>query len=96
MTGGEGFFHWDGDTLILDIKVQPRASRDELGDVLDKRLKIRITAPPVDGKANAHLLKYLAGVFKVPRSRIRILSGERGRDKRLSVQAPERLPAVLR
>ncbi len=96
MPEGERFFHWDGDTLVLNVKVQPRASRDELGEVLDDRLKIRITAPPVEGKANAHLLKYLATLFKVPRSRIHILSGERGRDKRLAIHAPTHLPDILR
>ena len=52
---------WQDDNLILNIRLQPRASCDEIVAIqADGRLKIRITAPPVDGKANDHLLQFLA------------------------------------
>jgi uncharacterized protein (TIGR00251 family) len=59
---------WDGQDLILDLHVQPRASRDEIVGVIGDRLKVRITAPPVDGKANQHLIAYLAKQFRVAKS----------------------------
>lgn len=81
--------------LTLSIRVQPKASRDEIVGPYGDSLKIRITAPPVDGKANAHLIKYLARLFGVPRSRITLLSGTSGRDKRLRINAPTRWPDAI-
>lgn len=89
------WYSWEGDTLTLTLRVQPRASRDEIAGVQGDRLKVRITAPPVDGKANAHLIRFLAREFKVARSRITLLAGETGRDKRLRIHGPGRLPPGL-
>jgi uncharacterized protein (TIGR00251 family) len=86
---------WDGDTLILSVRVQPRASRDEIGEVQAGRLKVRITAPPVDGKANTHLIRFLAEEFGVSRARVELISGETGREKRLRIHSPARIPPAL-
>lgn len=86
------FYQWEGDALILRLKVQPRASRDELAEAMGDRLKIRITAPPAEGQANAHLVKFLARLFKVPQANVELLSGATGRDKRLRIRAPQQLP----
>jgi uncharacterized protein (TIGR00251 family) len=86
---------WQGEDLILRVRVQPKASRDEICGLQGEALKVRITAPPVDGKANAHLIKYLAKQFGVAKSAITLLSGETGRDKRLHIHAPARLPQAL-
>lgn len=84
----------NGDDLILRLRVQPRASRDEL--VLQgEQLRLRITAPPVDGKANTHLCSYLASLFGVAKSRVEILSGESGRDKRVRIRQPAKIPPAL-
>ncbi len=85
----------DGDDVILRCRVQPRASRDGFAGFMDGAVRIRITAPPVDGKANAHLIDFLAGQFGVPKRRIRILQGETGRQKRIRVEAPTRIPESL-
>ncbi|MCB1876346.1 MAG: YggU family protein [Chromatiales bacterium] len=85
-------YRWQGNTLILEVKVQPRASRDEIGQEIDGRLKVRITAPPVDGKANTHLLRFLAGQFGVAGSRVQLLNGASGRQKRIAIDRPARLP----
>ena len=78
-----------GDYLILNIRVAPRASKDELADVMGgEALKIRIQAPPIEGKANACLVKFLSKQWNIPRSNIEILSGETGRNKRLSIFNP--------
>lgn len=81
--------------LILDVHVQPRAAKDEIVGYHGGRLKIRITAPPVDGRANQHLIGFLAGVFKVPKRDVVLLAGESGRDKRLKIIAPKQLPALF-
>jgi uncharacterized protein (TIGR00251 family) len=85
-------YYWDGDTLVLNVYVQPRASNNALAGLHGDSLKIRLTAPPVDGKANAALLKFLAKTFAVPQSTISIESGQTGRNKRLRIPAPRKLP----
>jgi len=89
------FYHWQGNALGLNVRVQPKASRDEIVGILGSDLKVRITAPPVAGKANAHLIRFLAKIFGVPRTRISLISGEKGRSKQLRIEAPARLPDVL-
>ena len=91
-----GFYEWQDDKLILRIKVQPRASKDEIAEILGDSLKIRITAPPIDGKANQHLLAYLARLFKVAKSKITLISGETGREKRVRIDNPQQLPAIIK
>ncbi len=90
-----GFCHWRGDTLELKVRIQPKASRDEIVGPQGGDLKVRITAPPAEGKANAHLVRFMARVFGVPRARITLVSGERGRSKRLRIEAPARLPDII-
>ena len=91
----DAFFSWQNDTLLLNTYVQPRASRDEIVGPHANSLKVRITAPPVDGKANEHLLKYLAKEFGVARNQIVISAGKQGRQKKLCIRRPSRLPSVI-
>ena len=91
----DAFFSWQNYILILSIYVQPRASRDEIVGPHGNNLKVRITAPPVDGKANEHLLKFLVKEFGVAGSQIVITTGRHGRHKQLRIQAPSRLPNML-
>jgi uncharacterized protein (TIGR00251 family) len=74
--------------IILNVRVVPRASKDDIQGVLGDALKVRIQAPPVEGKANAYLVKFLSRYWKIPRSSIEILSGETGRNKRLRITGP--------
>jgi len=76
------------DHLILNIRVVPRASKDSIQGLLGDALKVRIQAPPVEGKANAYLIKFLSKQWEVPRRNIEILSGETGRNKRLHISRP--------
>lgn len=89
------FYRWDGSDLILDCHLQPKASRDEFAGLHGERLKIRLTAPPVEGKANAQLQAFLAAAFGVAKSQVTLESGELNRQKRLRIHAPKRLPAEL-
>lgn len=88
-------WQWSGNDLVLTIRVQPRASRNELAGIQDEALKVRLTAPPIDGKANAALLKFLGKAFGVPPSSIILESGETGRNKRLRIPAPRTLPPPI-
>jgi uncharacterized protein (TIGR00251 family) len=88
------WYRWQGEDLLLVLRVQPRASRDEIVGPHGDALKVRITAPPVDGKANAHLLRYLAEAFQVAPSAVKLVSGENGRDKRVVICQPRHLPAT--
>lgn len=85
----------DGNDLVLDVRVQPRAARSEVAGLHGDRLRIRLQAPPVDGKANAALVEFVACMFAVPRSRVRIEHGLAGRDKRLRLLDLPPLPSEL-
>jgi uncharacterized protein (TIGR00251 family) len=89
-----GWYRWDGDDLVLALKVQPKAGRDELAEPLGDALKVRITTPPVDGKANSHLIRFLAKTFDVARGAVILESGETSRIKRIRIQKPRRLPKI--
>lgn len=86
------WYRWDGADLLLHIKVIPKASSDELAGVQEGHMRVRITAPPVDGKANVHLVRWLAKLFGVARSNIAIEAGTLGRTKRIRVRSPASLP----
>lgn len=71
------------DGLVLRVVVQPRASRCEFSGIQGDELKLRLTAPPVDGAANACCQEFLAKLFRVPKSAVRIEAGETSRHKRI-------------
>ncbi len=89
------WYQWDGEDLLLAVHIQPGASRDRIEGTHGERLKIRITAPPFEGRANEHLLRFLAGQFGVPRRQVVLLAGDTGRAKRIRIERPVRLPAGL-
>lgn len=68
------------------VRVQPRASRDEIVGEYQDGLKIRLTAPPLDDRANEALRNLLASRLNVPLAAVRIASGERSRTKRVEIQ----------
>lgn len=90
-----GACEWQGDALLLRVYIQPRAGRDEIIGWHGGAIKVRITAPPVDGKANAHLIRFLAKAFGVPRTRVSLIGGETSRLKRLRIDGPVRLPQPI-
>lgn len=70
----------------MAVRVTPRASQNKIMELLsDGTVKVHIAAPPVDDEANAELLKFLANVLGVPKSRLEIVAGASGRDKLISV-----------
>ena len=70
---------------VLTIRVVPRASKNSIDGPLGDALKIRLQSPPVDGKANKELVRFLADVLDVSASQVSILSGETGRSKRVRI-----------
>jgi uncharacterized protein (TIGR00251 family) len=75
----------DGDTIRLEIKALPGASKTELAGVKDGRLRIRLAAAPEDGKANAELLNFLSKMLGCPKRDLRIIAGERSRLKSVAL-----------
>lgn len=72
--------------VVFSVRVQPRASRDEAAGEMAGALKVRLQAPALEGRANEALCEFLADVLKTPKSAVRILSGERGRNKRVEIR----------
>jgi hypothetical protein len=67
--------------VYLSVKLQPRASRNEIGEAAGTELKIKVTAPPVDSAANEALLRLLAEVLDCPRSGVQLVRGHTSRHK---------------
>ena len=85
----------DAESLLIHVRIIPRASRNQVVGVSNQRLKLKVTAAPVDGKANEALIRYLSELFGVAKSRIDIVRGHRGREKTVSISSPPELPEVL-
>jgi uncharacterized protein len=81
-----------GNAVLLTLHVQPGAKRTEVAGTHGDALRIRLAAPPVDGKANAELLRFLAAAFDVPRRAVTLLRGEASRQKLVRIDAPRRRP----
>ncbi|MFZ0737728.1 MAG: DUF167 domain-containing protein [Candidatus Acidiferrales bacterium] len=79
------------------VRVQPRASRDAIAGEFEGALKVRLTAPPVDDRANDSLRRFLAARLNIPFSAVRIAGGEKSRTKRIEIQGiePGRVRALL-
>lgn len=73
-------------TVSFPVRVQPRASKDEVTGVIGGALKIRLQAPAVENRANDALVEFLAHLLKTPKSAVRILSGDRSRTKRIEIR----------
>ena len=86
------WYTFDNDDLILSLRIQPKASSNELAEIMGDERKLRITAPPVDGKANKHIIALLAKMCKVAKGDVSIVSGELGRNKRVRIKSPKLLP----
>jgi len=87
----------NGASVSLLVHVQPKASRTRIAGLHGEALKVCITSPPVDGKANAAVIQFFAKLFKIPKAAVTIAGGESSREKRLileGISAP-RAEAVL-
>ncbi|MCL2790702.1 MAG: DUF167 domain-containing protein [Desulfobulbus sp.] len=84
-------------SLLLRLHVQPRAAANGLAGLQGDMLKLRLTSPPVDGKANQATIAYLAKLFHLPKAALAIRSGHQSRNKTVNIMGAdgERLRAVL-
>jgi hypothetical protein len=71
---------------VVEVYVQPRASRSELAGLHEGRLKLRLTAPPVEGEANRECIRFVARLLSVPKSSVVILQGHKSRAKSLLIR----------
>ncbi len=88
--------YWHQNELHIHLLLQPKASKDQFVGIHNDELKITITAPPIDGKANAHLLKFLSKSFRVAKTAIILEKGELSRHKYVRIQSPKQLPEIIR
>jgi uncharacterized protein len=75
--------------VLIDVHVQPRARFQRIAGVHGQRLKIQLTSPPVQGKANKELREFLAGVFGVSKSKVTVAKGDDSRIKRIRISDVE-------
>jgi uncharacterized protein len=87
--------HREGTDLLIELRIQPRAGDEGFAGLHGGRLRVRLKAPPVDGRANAALVTFLAGSFDVPRNHIAIERGHASRDKRVRVRGVPPLGPTL-
>lgn len=86
MTSRKFHLHNSKKGAALTVRVTPRARQNEISRIMsDGTIKIKLTAPPVEGKANKALIKFLADLFGVASSRIEIVAGTKGRNKIISI-----------
>ena len=85
------------DGVTFSVRVLPRSSRNEIVGETEGVLKIKLTAPPVEGAANKALVEFLSGKLKVAKSRITILTGQSGRSKTVNVSGigPDEIASLL-
>ncbi len=89
MTKQRNFHLHDGKLgAAMAVRITPRMAKNEISEILDDgTVKIRLTAPPVDGKANQALIEFLAKTLNVPPSSIEIIAGQTSRDKLISIMS---------
>lgn len=89
------WYSWEDETLILHVKVQPKASSNAFAEVMGDTIKLRNTAPPIDGKANEQIIAWLAKGFGVAKSNVQLSNGDIARFKTFRIIAPKKLLADI-
>ena len=90
------WYRWDGADLLLKLKLQPGSRQDAFAGQQEDRMRVRVTAPPVDGKANNRLLAWLAKQFAVSKTSVSIESGHSSPLKRVRIKNPGRIPDCMK
>lgn len=85
-----------GAGALLRVRVAPGASRNQVAGWAGGRLRLRVQAPPVEGKANRELVKFVAGLFGIRKSRVTIVRGEGSREKTLLLEGVSLAEARLK
>jgi uncharacterized protein (TIGR00251 family) len=79
------WYHSEDGVVTLTLHVQPGAKRSQVSGLHGDALKIRLAAPPIDGRANEALLRFLAGIFEVPQRNVELMQGGQSRHKTVRV-----------
>jgi uncharacterized protein len=74
------------ENAVITVRLTPRAARDEISGWVDDVLQTRVSAPPVDGRANVALVRLIAAALRIPQSRVAVVSGQTARLKRIRVE----------
>lgn len=85
------WYYWRDTSLFIHVYLQPRASSDQIVGIHADCLKIRLTAPPLEGRANKQLLTFIAHVFGVPVKQVTLIKGEQSRKKWVKITNPVEL-----
>ena len=88
------WYHWSPEGLQLRLQVQTRASDNKFAEILEDRIKLRIMAAAVNGKANEAIIKFLSKEFRTPKSCVQIWRGQSNSTKIVLIHDPGRLPVV--
>ncbi|MCL5261416.1 MAG: DUF167 family protein [Gammaproteobacteria bacterium] len=88
--------YWLGNDLYLNVHLQTRAKKDAIIGQHGGSLKITVTAPPIEGKANQHLIKFLAKYFNVTQSQVKIQQGLKSKNKLVLIKEPNKTSAALK
>ncbi len=96
MSTSPPWLHQHGEDVLLDVVVVPRASRTRILSVYDDRLKIQLAAPPVDGKANDALVRFLAETLDMPRAQIEVVGGAANKRKTVRVKSAAMVRVMLK
>ena len=89
------WFRHNGEVLTLTLHIQPGAKRSELAGLHGEALKIRLAAPPIEGRANEALLKFIANLFDVPVRQVELKQGEQSRHKVVAITGSKVAPESL-
>lgn len=89
------WFRWQSGELQLELQIQPGAKHDTFMGLHGERLKLKVHAPAIDGRANNQLVEFLAACFGTAKSNVSIVRGELGRSKSVRIRSISKLPAEL-
>ncbi|HEC27347.1 MAG TPA: YggU family protein [Gammaproteobacteria bacterium] len=88
------WYEWKSGNLLLRLQVQTRASVNKFAEIKENRIKLRIKAAAVNGKANDAIIKFFSKEFRVPKSSVEILRGGKSTKKLVSIHSPGQLPEL--
>lgn len=89
------WYKQENDSVIIKIYVQPGAKRTEIAGLHGEALKIRLASPPIDGRANELLLKYIALLFNVPLRQVELKRGDKSRHKIITIIGSKIEPSFI-
>jgi uncharacterized protein len=89
------WYRRDGETIVLVLHIQPGAKHNEVAGPHGDALKIRLAAPPIEGRANEALRRFIAELFAVPLRNVELLRGAQSRRKTVKISGSKVMPEVL-